>query len=146
MIAENRKKLILDKLNGLFNEENSIFPQAETSSIVSHFLDKKEYYLNLLKNSELPCYLFEPEVLKKKVDTFKDAFNSLITDTGFYFAMKCNNHPELSGEMIKNGFGLDVSSGLELEQALSLGCEDIVFSGPGKTDKELRLALNNSKK
>ncbi|MFH1124612.1 MAG: decarboxylase, partial [Pseudomonadota bacterium] len=41
------------------------------------------------------------------------------------------------------GLGLDVSSGLELSLALSLGCRKIIFSGPGKTDEELTLALRN---
>lgn len=143
-MADNRKQLILDKINNVFEEENPVFPQDEIISIVSSYMSKREVYLNILKNHNAPCYLFEAEILKKKADAFKKAFNSILPDTSFYFAMKCNNHPEVSKEMMKNSYGLDVSSGLELDQALSLGCEDIVFSGPGKTDKELIQAISNS--
>jgi diaminopimelate decarboxylase len=48
--------------------------------------------------------------------------------------------------LLEANFGLDVSSGLELEAALSVGARDIVFSGPGKTDAELHLAAAHSDK
>jgi diaminopimelate decarboxylase len=54
--------------------------------------------------------------------------------------MKSNNLPHLSGHLLKHGFGLDVSSGVELSVALELGASSIIFSGPGKTTQELALA------
>ena len=39
-----------------------------------------------------------------------------------------------------------MSSGLELSMALSLGCRNILFSGPAKTDPELNLAIQNRDK
>ena len=45
--------------------------------------------------------------------------------------------------LLESGFGLDVSSGLELEDALALDARDIVFSGPGKTNAELTLAATH---
>lgn len=146
MLTDERKNLILEKLNSTFGEENPLFPMDEIKSIVASYLDKKDYYLGLLAKHDLPCYIFEPEILKKRANDFRQAFCSQLTDTSFYFAMKCNNHPEVSREMMKNGYGLDVSSGLELDQALSLGCEDIVFSGPGKTNKELISAVSSSRR
>lgn len=146
MISDGRKRIILDKLNTTFEEETPLFPVDDIKLIVSSYLNRREYYLGVLKKHNSPCYLFEPDILKKKADAFRQTFNSVIPDTSFYLAMKCNNHPELSREMMKNGYGLDVSSGLELDQALSLGCDDIVFSGPGKTDKELIQAVSNSNK
>jgi len=64
----------------------------------------------------------------------------LLPAAGFYYAVKSNNHPDVARTMLEAGFGLDVSSGLELEMALSIGARDIVFSGPGKTNAELQLA------
>lgn len=69
-----------------------------------------------------------------------------LPDTGFYFAVKSNHYPGVSREVLACGFGLDVSSGEELKSALELGAADIVFSGPGKTDAELDLALAHSHK
>lgn len=66
-----------------------------------------------------------------------------LPDAGFYFAMKSNNLPHISKVLLKQGFGLDVSSGAELSTALDLGARQIIFSGPGKTRAELRLAAEN---
>ena len=143
MITE-KKKIIRDKIETLFNEDNPVFQQEEIKSIVSSYLNKRDYYLEKLKQNFPPCYLLETSILKKKADDFRHAFENLLPETAFYFAMKCNNHPEISSEMTKNGYGLDVSSGLELDQALALGCEDIVFSGPGKTKGEHYIALQNA--
>lgn len=144
MISGGRKQIILDKINMAFKENNPLFSMDEIRPIVALYLDKRDYYLNLLKKHRPPCYIFESQILKKRADKFRLAFSSLLPDTAFYYAMKCNNHSDLSKEMIKNGYGLDVSSGLELEQALLLGCNDIVFTGPGKTKNEHILALKHS--
>ena len=45
--------------------------------------------------------------------------------------------------MVKEGMGLDASSGRELHLALETGCEKILFTGPGKMDEELLYALKN---
>ena len=63
-----------------------------------------------------------------------------------FYAMKSNHLPEISQKAVKLGSGLDVSSGIELESALSTGCERIIFSGPGKRDEELELAVKNSER
>jgi len=47
----------------------------------------------------------------------------------------------VSATLLESGFGLDVSSGAELQTALTLGANDIIFSGPGKTNEELGLAI-----
>ncbi|MBU2453723.1 MAG: alanine racemase, partial [Proteobacteria bacterium] len=49
----------------------------------------------------------------------------------------------VSATLLEYGFGLDVSSGEELKTALALNANDIIFSGPGKTNKELSLAVQH---
>ena len=44
-------------------------------------------------------------------------------------------------EVVKGGLGFDVSSGRELKLALKYGANKIVFSGPAKSDLELKLAI-----
>ena len=73
----------------------------------------------------------------------KKAFREVLPSVAFYYAVKSNNHPDVARILLEEGFGLDVSSGLELETALSLGARDIVFSGPGKTPGELKLAASH---
>lgn len=107
------------------------------------YFKNKEMYLSLLKTHGSPLWIIDSEVLKAKAQRFSQAFNAYFNRTSFYFAMKSNNHHEISGTLIQSGFGLDVSSGIELETALALKAKDIIFSGPGKTDEELALALRH---
>jgi diaminopimelate decarboxylase len=72
------------------------------------------------------------------------AFLNFLPSVAFYYAVKSNNHPDVARILLEANFGLDVSSGLELEMALDIGARDIVFSGPGKTDAELQLAVAHS--
>ena len=61
-----------------------------------------------------------------------------------YYALKSNSHPVVVQTLVKAGLGLDVSSGCELELALRCETTGIVFSGPGKTQNELSLAVRNA--
>lgn len=143
---KNRGKIIFEQVDTVLGEYNQEFLSGDLKNIVKAYFDKSSYYFGLLKKYQLPLYLFEPEILRKKAVDFKNAFSSVLSSTSFYFAMKCNNHPELSKAMIKNGYGIDVSSGVELEAALFAGAEDIVFSGPGKRESELITAILNAGK
>lgn len=91
-----------------------------------------------------PAYVFEKDAVKEKTRLFRNAFSPHLKETGYYFAMKSNNCPALSAVVLEAGFGLDVSSGAELETALSLGAKDVVLSGPGKNEGELALAVQHS--
>ncbi|MBF0201362.1 MAG: ATP-grasp domain-containing protein [Desulfamplus sp.] len=108
---------------------------------VEKFFTKGEDILQELQRDQIPCYIFEPGIIKERARTFKAAFEEYLPDTGFYFAVKSNNHPGVSRAALESGFGLDVSSGEELEMALGMNAPDIVFSGPGKTPEELDRAL-----
>jgi len=143
---ESRKEIIFKKIDKVLGKRNLEFQSEDLKSIVKKYFDKSSYYLEFLKNHQLPIYLFETEILQKKAADFKNAFSNVLPDTSFYFAMKCNNHPEVSKAMVENGYGIDVSSGIELETALFIGAEDIVFSGPGKTESELLVAVLNADK
>lgn len=140
---KDRKEIILRKVEAMLNERQPEFSVEDLKNIVKTYFDKSSYYLNLLKKTPPPIYLFETEILRKKAFDFRNAFSSVLPDTSFYYAMKCNNHPEVSKAMLKNGYGIDVSSGIELDVALSAGAQDIVFSGPGKTESELLKAVQN---
>ncbi len=61
-----------------------------------------------------------------------------------HYAVKANDHLAVLGVMAAAGVGADVVSGGELLRARRAGiaATDIVFSGVGKTEAELRLALN----
>ncbi len=121
-----------------------ILPPEILNQHVRKYFDRSDAYISVLKKYPPPRYVLESSILRNKARKFKNAFNRIFEDTAFYFAMKSNNCPDVSKILLEEGFGLDVSSGLELETALSLGATDIIFSGPGKTDEELALAVKNS--
>ncbi len=61
-----------------------------------------------------------------------------------HYAVKANDHSGVLGVLAASGAGADVVSGGELRRALTAGFAPgaIVFSGVGKTQAELRLALD----
>ncbi len=114
-------------------------------SFVETYFNKGRQFIATMGRHLTPCYVFEPGVITARATTFKRAFQNQLPDTGFYYAMKSNNFPDVSRTILKSGFGLDVSSGEELSLALDIGAKDIVFSGPGKTEAELDLAVTHSR-
>lgn len=119
-------------------------PDALLNDFVQGFFKRKQVFINAVKKFGSPLYILETAVLKKRANQFRTAFEKKLPRTAFYFAMKSNNLPYVSKILLEQGFGLDVSSGLELESALRLKANNIIFSGPGKTNVELELAANNS--
>ena len=109
-------------------------------AFVQDYFSRADRYLHVLKDNPSPLYLLDTDVLKLRAREFTAAFSNVFPAVSFYYAVKSNNHPEVSRVLLGSGFGLDVSSGLELEMALALEATDIVFSGPGKTTEELTLA------
>lgn len=120
-------------------------PEA-LSPLVSDFLSRRrQLLLKMASARRTPFYVFDPEELEHAASSFLDAFRILPSFQPFY-AVKSNSYPGLLKALVRRGFGLDVSSGKELTLALSCGAEKIVFSGPGKTNEEMGLALRNASK
>ncbi len=129
----------------IYSEEMPLFPPEELLPFVEYYFSRREVYLQQLNDHASFLYILEPDILTRRADQFQKAFRRILPDSAFYFAVKSNNHPEVARTLLKSGFGLDVSSGLELQMALDLSAGDIVFSGPGKTPEELELAVRNSR-
>ena len=132
---------LLHKLNLMPEHPTPIFPLDELQAFVQHHFSRRDHYLQVIENHPAPIYLQESAILKSRAAQLRQAFEDLLPAATFYYAVKSNNHPDVARVMLEAGFGLDVSSGLELETALSIGARDIVFSGPGKTEAELQLAV-----
>jgi len=97
----------------------------------------------LLKNFKTPCYVYHLGILEKKLSKWNQFKPK---NSRAFYAMKANAHPTILKTIRKNGFGADVVSGGELGIALKAGFkgENIVFSGVGKTEAEIQLALKNN--
>ena len=120
--------------------------QAEISTFVSGFLQRRDVFLKACHRYGSPLYLVEEGILLERAEQFTEAFCQVLPDVRVYYAMKSNNHLQIVKTLVNAGLSLDVSSGLELQIALDSGATDIVFSGPGKTDKELTLAVESSER
>ena len=111
--------------------------------IVTRILSKKDAIATLIKSHATPFYLLDADALGESITSFSRAFSAIPHFTPFY-AVKSNPYPYILKKVVQRGFGLDVSSGRELQLGLRVGASSIVFSGPGKSDEELQLALDHA--
>ncbi len=123
-----------------FLEDQELFP------FVASFVNRSSEFLKISADKGTPLWIIETDVLRRQAKHFLQAFINEIRDVDVFYAMKSNNHHAIAECLMQAGMGLDVSGGPELETALSLGCRHIIFSGPGKNDAELGLALVNAER
>jgi len=109
-------------------------------------LRKREVLMESASRFSTPQYFFDEPALARSLSRFHEVFSRHLDRFRIFYAVKSNSFPELCKHVSDAGHGLDVSSGGELALALSLGCRKILFSGPGKTDPELNLAVQNRDK
>lgn len=126
------------------DNQTLFLPRPYLKDFVSGFINRRAMFKDLVKTFGSPLYVLEETVLQERAQQFKAAMTARLPDCRFYYAMKSNNLPYISKVLLTQGFGLDVSSGLELSTALSLGAKEIIFSGPGKTRAELKQAIEHS--
>jgi diaminopimelate decarboxylase len=130
-------------MNHLAPPSHPVMTAAFLTDQVAPLFHRRQRYLDAVLSHGSPLYLVESGVLRDRAQQFRSIFQACLPQTRFFYAMKSNNLPEISRILVSMGWGLDVSSGAELSAALELGATDIIFSGPGKTDAELTLALGH---
>ena len=140
----NNTEDILKEAAAVLKQSTPALNQGELQVYVRSFLQRANSFLNAGRQNGSPLYLFDQQALLARAQQFVAAFKEIFTEVYVFYAVKSNNHPAVAESLVNFGFGLDVSSGLELELALQCGCRHIIFSGPGKTETELRLAAENS--
>lgn len=89
-----------------------------------------------------PVYVYSRATLERHAHVFMDALSHL-PRTHFAFAIKANPNLGVLRVLANCGFGADVVSGGEVARALAAGipASDIVFSGVGKTRREMQRSL-----
>jgi len=133
----------LGKTRALLKEPAPRLEPGVLRAYVSGLLARRERFLACCGRGRTPVWVFDEDALCQRAREFTAAFGAEVPGFQAFYAMKSNNHPAVSRALVGVGLGLDVSSGLELEVALSTGCARILFSGPAKTDDELELALEH---
>ena len=97
--------------------------------------------LSLIKKHKTPFYCYSLAQLKNNFYAFSNSFRA--TKPLICFSVKSNSNITLLKELKKMGSGADVVSAGELLKAIKAGIspKKIVFSGVGKTEDEIKLAI-----
>ena len=88
-----------------------------------------------------PLYVYDEATILRQLAQLRRYISAEIR-----FAVKANSNIQILKLLRENGCGFDVVSGGELERALLAGADPaaIVFSGVGKTDAEILLAIEKN--
>ena len=89
-----------------------------------------------------PVYVYSTATIRAHTGRFVQAFAPLAPS--IHYAVKANPSLAILRLIVAQGLGLDVVSGGELERAWLAGCpmDRVVFAGVGKTEREIRAALD----
>ena len=127
----------------MLREREKALPLALLHKHLKGVLGMREVLLKSASGFGTPQYFFDEPALSSRINRFRETVSKGLDRSQVFYAVKSNPFSGICKRVVEGGLGLDVSSGLELSLALSLGCRKIIFSGPGKTDEELTLALRN---
>jgi len=100
--------------------------------------------IKLASEIETPFYCYSAATLTRHFDVFKGAFEGL--NALVCYALKANSNQAILKLLADRGAGMDVVSEGELRRARAAGvpASRITFSGVGKTEREMALALDES--
>ncbi len=90
---------------------------------------------------QTPFYYYDMELLRKTLSTCAGVAGRF--GYKLHYALKANSNPEVLSVISGAGYGADCVSGNEIRAAVENGFnpKQIMFSGVGKSDAEIRLAL-----
>jgi diaminopimelate decarboxylase len=127
----------------LLDEEHA-YPTGRLDHVAEQILEVRSALLDLAATHPTPFYVFDEQGFAGALAAFAGAFGERIAGHRPFYAVKSNHHPLVVEGAVRAGFGLDVSSGRELAQALAGAPCPILFSGPAKSEADLALALDHA--
>jgi diaminopimelate decarboxylase len=91
-----------------------------------------------------PLYVYSAAAVESAYERFSGAVDGV--DSQVHFALKANSNMAILRLLARLGAGADIVSGGEMRRALDAGIppDKIIFSGVGKTDPEIRAALDSN--
>lgn len=94
----------------------------------------------LIRTYGSPLYVYDFSILRDQVKRLR---KTLPAHVDIYYAVKSNPNPAILSELVKLNCGCDVASLGEIQAAIRAGQspDRILFTGPGKTEHEIRSAL-----
>jgi diaminopimelate decarboxylase len=96
---------------------------------------------HMAQDIDTPFYCYSTATLERHYDVLNRAYEGL--DHAIFYAMKANSNQAVIKTLAAKGAGMDVVSEGELRRARAIGVpgRKIVFSGVGKTAREMALGL-----
>ena len=96
----------------------------------------------LARDHGTPCYVYSQNELRRAWQAYSRALSG--RKASVCYAVKANGNIALLKLLADWGAGFDIVSGGELERVLAAGVapDKVLFSGVGKSDEEIRLALS----
>ena len=96
---------------------------------------------DIAKEQGTPCYAYSKKYIQEAYESLTQAFASY--PTSVCFAVKSNSNIAILNLFAQLGAGFDIVSQGELMRVIKAGGEPskVVFSGVGKTEKEIKFAL-----
>jgi len=96
---------------------------------------------DILNNVPTPFYLYNQDILDRQIKRLRQQKPDNLK---IYYAMKGNSNIHILKYFKTKGLGTEIASGGELYLAKQAGFKgkDIIFTGPGKTNKELGEAVD----
>ncbi len=90
-----------------------------------------------------PSWVYSATTMRARARNLRTALAETGLDISLHYAMKANDHLAIVRILRAEGLGADAVSGGELDRGLAAGIApaDIVYSGVGKSELELRRAL-----
>lgn len=90
-----------------------------------------------------PCWVYSAATMRQRAQALSGALRDTGLDVQLHYAVKANDRLAVLRLFAEQGVGADVVSEGELRRARAAGipAEHIVFSGVGKSERELNLAL-----
>ena len=90
-----------------------------------------------------PCYIYSQAALEQNWRSFDEGLKG--RDATIFYSVKANSNLAVLALMAKLGSGFDIVSGGELQRVIRAGGrpEKTIFSGVGKSEEEIRLALEH---
>lgn len=91
-----------------------------------------------------PLYIYSASAIRERYRAFADAFARFHPE--IHFASKACGNVRILRLLVEMGAGIDAVSGGEVERAWLAGCpmERVAFAGVGKSEHEIRAALDGS--
>ena len=95
----------------------------------------------IAREAGTPAYVYSAGAIRDQYAQLRDAMKSI--DARLHYSVKANSSIAILSLLRELGAGLDIVSGGELYRAMKAGYNgrDIVFSGVGKTEREMEEAL-----